>query len=245
MNSQDLKKIIEALAPIVREYVDAKVSEVEARHEEKRETIDLDALAVKAAELIERPKDGESVTPDDVLPSLKEHAESLIHSLIQEVPLPADGKDGQDGKDGEKGEPGESVSIDEIREMVKAEVAAIPKPRDGRDGKDGRDATQQIDMDSVRRIMSAEAYAYCPSIEGDERSIRIHNKQADGAVVTQEINLPYMSYAGTWGAEEKYRLGDVVSHGGSMWHCEKACEGDRPGQSDSWKLCVKRGRDGK
>jgi hypothetical protein len=39
--------------------------------------------------------------------------------------------------------------------------------------------------------------------------------------------------------------GDVVTFGGSMWHCNAATE-EKPGDgSAAWTLAAKRGRDGK
>lgn len=52
---------------------------------------------------------------------------------------------------------------------------------------------------------------------------------------------PTMKYTGTWEARE-YQPGNVVTDGGSMWHCERKTQ-LRPGDNDAWRLCVKRGRD--
>ncbi len=53
---------------------------------------------------------------------------------------------------------------------------------------------------------------------------------------------PQMSYRGVWTEGEENRPGDVATHAGSMWYCWAATK-DRPGTSDAWQLCVKRGRD--
>jgi hypothetical protein len=53
---------------------------------------------------------------------------------------------------------------------------------------------------------------------------------------------PGMSYRGVWAAGEGSQPGDVCTHDGSMWYCWAATK-DRPGTSDAWQLCVKRGRD--
>lgn len=54
---------------------------------------------------------------------------------------------------------------------------------------------------------------------------------------------PTMKYTGTWEARE-YQPGNVVTDGGSMWHCERRTQ-LRPGDNDAWRLCVKKGRDAK
>ena len=59
-----------------------------------------------------------------------------------------------------------------------------------------------------------------------------------------EKAVPGMNYRGVW-KDGGYAPGDVVTFGGSMFHCNKATK-DKPGEgSTSWTLCVKRGRDGR
>jgi hypothetical protein len=56
---------------------------------------------------------------------------------------------------------------------------------------------------------------------------------------------PVLEYRGVWKADEDYRPGDLVTHGGSLHYCWAPVRGSRPGESDSWQLCVKRGADGR
>jgi hypothetical protein len=48
-------------------------------------------------------------------------------------------------------------------------------------------------------------------------------------------------YYGVWQAGI-YERGSLVTHGGSLWIALASTEG-RPGETDDWQLCVKRGRD--
>ena len=50
-----------------------------------------------------------------------------------------------------------------------------------------------------------------------------------------------LSYEGTWREDTEYSKGAMVTHAGSIWHCETTCQGDLPGRSNSWKLAVKSG----
>jgi hypothetical protein len=51
-----------------------------------------------------------------------------------------------------------------------------------------------------------------------------------------------LSYVGVWETGE-YVRGNVVTHGGSLWHCNAPTR-ETPGNgSRDWTLCVKRGRD--
>lgn len=64
--------------------------------------------------------------------------------------------------------------------------------------------------------------------------------------VQQLEERPSVEYRGSWKADEKYRRGDLISHAGSVWHCELAGSGIVPGEgATGWRLAVKRGRDGK
>lgn len=59
------------------------------------------------------------------------------------------------------------------------------------------------------------------------------------------IALPFLRYQGVFAQGTAYAVGDVVTHGGSAWHCQ----GDTmrpPGDGGTdWKLMVKQGRDGR
>jgi len=54
-----------------------------------------------------------------------------------------------------------------------------------------------------------------------------------------------LRYRGTWVLDEQYNPGELVTDGGSMWHCFKSTR-TRPGEvSTDWALAVKKGRDGR
>lgn len=53
------------------------------------------------------------------------------------------------------------------------------------------------------------------------------------------------TYRGVHTAGEVYDVGDMVTCGGSLWHCNEITDG-KPGEATAaWTLAVKRGRDGK
>jgi hypothetical protein len=58
-----------------------------------------------------------------------------------------------------------------------------------------------------------------------------------------EKKIEQRKYVGVW-AVGKYHEGNLVTHDGSMWHCNEEPE-ERPGSGPSWTLAIKRGRDGK
>lgn len=179
---------------------------------------------------------GTSVTIDDVLPDLK----GQVEKAIAELPVPADGKDGKDGADGT------SVTLDDIQPIMDTALAkfelaferraqetlqrAIDKMEPPKDGRDGRDA------------LSIDDFDVSVSEDGREVTMRLSNGER---TFEKTLRFPVMVYCDTWTEGEKYKVGDVVTHSGSMWVCRKDTTG-KPGEyTRDWRLAVRRGRNGK
>lgn len=191
--------------------------------------------AVKAIPVPKDGKDGSSVTLDQVMPLLK----TDIERLVSEIPVPSNGRDGKDGKDGVDGK---SITVDDIRaalelqhtkwvldferrsqEYLQKLFDAVPKPKDGRDAFD----LENIDIalaDDERKLTLAW-------VRGEER-------------VERSVILNYPIYRGVYKHGEKYQRGDTVTFGGSTFTAIRETD-SKPETDDSWKLSVKRGRDGK
>jgi hypothetical protein len=60
-----------------------------------------------------------------------------------------------------------------------------------------------------------------------------------------DLEATAMKHKGTWLPDAEYHRGDFITYDGSGWVALEASKGMRPGPSASWKLCVKRGKDGK
>lgn len=58
-------------------------------------------------------------------------------------------------------------------------------------------------------------------------------------------DAPKLEYLGVWAEAKTYGSGKFVTHDGSMWFAKRANVGERPGNSDSWQLAVKKGKTGK
>ena len=54
---------------------------------------------------------------------------------------------------------------------------------------------------------------------------------------------PALKYCGIWKSDGAYGQGDLVTHGGSIWHCNRSTK-VKPGDGSDWQLAVKRGADG-
>jgi len=63
--------------------------------------------------------------------------------------------------------------------------------------------------------------------------------------VQKVICFPAMIYRGVYREENNYQQGDCVTAGGSVWIAKVDAPNGRPGLSDEWQLCVKKGRDGR
>jgi hypothetical protein len=201
---------------VVRELVTAAKAEAEATL-----TARLNALEARL-EAIPGPQKGDAGAPgepgrDVDMDAVSELISIEVKEQVAKIP-PA--KDGAPGKDGQSVHPDTLTLM--VREAAEKVAAALPKPKDGRDGFNLEDI--QIEMGADGRTLSLKF------VRGED-------------VVQRDIRIPAMLYCGVW-REGEHEPGDVVTWGGSAWHCnEKTTE--KPGASPHWRLMVKEGRPGK
>jgi hypothetical protein len=181
----------------------------------------LDALEqrLKAIPAPQKGDQGAPGTPgrDVDMDAVSELISIEVKEQVAKIP-PA--KDGATGKDGQSVHPDTLTLM--VREAAEKVAAALPKPKDGRDGFNLEDI--QIEMGADGRTLSLKF------VRGED-------------VVQRDIRIPAMLYRGVW-REGEHEPGDVVTWGGSAWHCnEKTTE--KPGASQHWRLMVKEGRPGK
>lgn len=73
--------------------------------------------------------------------------------------------------------------------------------------------------------------------------------QKQTATLQKEIDdlkatLVDFGYRGVWSEGTEYKLGNFVTHNGSLFHCNTAATKNRPERDPvSWSLCCKRGAD--
>lgn len=160
----------------------------------------------------------------------------------------ADGRDGDPGKDGRDGIDGKSLTVDDIRPLLDAEVTRwaleferraqdtlqraidrMPVPKDGKDGKDGRDGLGVDDM----------------QIEFDGRKT-LTFQFVNGDLTRQfDVTIPVVVDCGIYKDGQAYTPGDGVTWGGSYWIAQRDTTAKPDGPDSGWRLAVKRGRDGK
>jgi len=257
----DTKAIATALAPIIKEHVDAATAPLLRRIDE-----------LERREPVAGPagKDGASVTTDDFAPMITAAVEKAVSAL----PAPKDGEPGRDGA---------SIEQSDVERMVQAgiekAVKDLPAPRDGadgrdgvniagalidregalvvtlsngetrslgavvgRDGKDGADGRDGLNGERGERGFSLESFG--AEMAADGRTILL-KFAGNETVETHELPLPVVIYRGVFKDGQAYAEGDEVTWAGSAWHCNAATT-DKPGEgSKAWTLKVKKGRDGK
>lgn len=175
------------------------------------------------------------------------------------------GRQGDTGADGQKGERGEKGD-----QGIQG-LQGIPGPegRPGENGRDGRDAmpipgpagAQGIQGERGESVVGPQGERGLPGKDAPIPEWEAEQSSDDPCVIKFRVNsnpggiadskstreftfrFPLMTDAGVYRANTDYRQGNVVSHQGSGWICQKDTR-SAPGKSDDWRLFVKRGNDG-
>jgi len=196
---------------------------------------ELRALMQPMFDALPKPEHGKSVTIEDVQPIIAEYVEKAVAAL----PVAKDGvglagavidRAGQlvvtltDGGTKELGVVvGRDVDETAVESRIKQLVDAIPPARDGVDGMGFDDMTAEYD---------------------GERGIVLRFVRGE-QVKEFAFTMPVVIDRGVWVEGKEYAAGDAVTWGGSLWIAQKSGAVDKPDGGDSWRLAVKRGRDGK
>lgn len=145
------------------------------------------------------------------------------------------GVDGMHGKDGRDGVDGKSLTVEDVTDWLDAHfskwaldaerrvyelgekaVAAMPRPKDGADG------LRVDDFELVGRMLTLK----------------------HGANPLKTVRIGFPIYKGVYEQDESYEPDDMVTFGGSVWVAGAETK-SKPGTDDTWKLAVKKGRDGR
>ena len=151
------------------------------------------------------------------------------------------GKDGEPGRDGVDGAPG--------RDGV--DGAAGRDGIDGKDGEPGRDGLDGKDgeagRDGIDGIDGKDGLGFDDmSVDYDgERGLMLKWSRGERTIECP-VKLPLPIYRGVFASGDTYEKGDCVTWGGSIWIAQEDEPSGSPSEaSKSWKLAVKRGRNGK
>lgn len=272
-NGKDGQSVtLDDVKPIIKEMVDEIPKPQDGKSVTVEDIEPIIAEAVnKAVSEIPPAKDGKSVTVEDVLPLITEE----ISKKIAEIPAPKDGKDGIDGKSVELSDVLPVIQEEIVKQVSELPRPADGKDgAPGRDGIDGKDSMQieiqpSVDFEKsyprgtfavhnggvIRSYMQTSGdkgwdvlYNGIASFEYrqvDERTVELACKMTDGTEKTSLFHVPAVIDRGVFREENKYLQGDGVTFGGSFWIAQKDHPEGKPGQSQDWRLAVKKGRDAK
>jgi len=176
------------------------------------------------------------------------------------------GKDGADGKNGERGLPGEKGldgkdGVGLAGATINRDGSLVLTTSDGRAhelgpviGKDGRDGVDGLEGKSG--LNGADGKPGRDGIDGlgfDDLDLIYDGAKGftfkwsrGDKVVERHFTIPVVAYRGTFKSGDEYTPGDMVTWGGSVWHCDEPTTA-KPDSLDqkSWTLAVKRGQNGK
>jgi hypothetical protein len=79
----------------------------------------------------------------------------------------------------------------------------------------------------------------------DLRTFKISARRTGGEALETLCSLPVMIYREVYNSEVIYQRGDVVTWGGSAWHCQIDNPKTAPSKSSEWRMMVKEGQRGK
>lgn len=226
------------VTPLIRELVDAEAARLPALVEVIVSGVDFTPGIERAVAALPPPKDGASVTAEDLRPMVEE----TVGKAVDAIPKPKDGKDGaaaagavidRDGNlvitlaDGLHCNLGRVVGKDVDEAMVvktlSALVAGLEPAKDGADGVGFDD--MDLQHDGERRFVLR-------FVKGDK-------------VKEFPFKIAAVLDRGVFREGGTYEKGDSVTYGGSTWIAQ---EWDMdpaavPGKANSWRLSVKKGRD--
>lgn len=199
----------------------------------EQRAIELKEFIQQSIDEIPEPKNGESVTLEDVLPSI----EAKITEKIAEIPVPKDGKDGKDGIDGK-----DALQI-EILASVDMEKSYPRGTYALHNGGVMRAYQQTQGEKGWETVQNGIAGTEITQIDVRNFTISVH--YTNGSTAEGKFSMPAMVYRGVYREGTDYQHGDVATFGGSLWHCDRDTH-TKPGTKDSdWSLAAKKGRDGK
>lgn len=194
----------------------------------------------QALESLPKPKDGKSVSAEDLRPLVEEVVaaslpepidfEKLTEDVAAKIPSPESGADGRDALAIEI-EP----FIDEKKSYPRGTYAT-------HNGGLWRSHEKTYGMRGWECIV--DGVSAVDIQQDNERSFSITLERASGALEVKSFDVPVTIYRDVFKAGTEYQPGDTVTWGGSMWHCNEATS-DKPGETGSkgWTLAVKKGRD--
>ena len=202
--AKQVEEISNAPAPDVESMVKAEIAKLPAQA--APEFPDVAIMVSEAVAAIPAPRDGKSVTVDEITPVLQE----LVSNAVAEIPVPKDGKDF---------EPAMLKQV--VEEAVSEAVAAIPVPKDGKSvtTEDVQPMIQELvsasmpELPDVKSLVN-EAIAALPAAEPGK----------DGENGRDALSLEILPFIDEG---KSYPRGSYATHNGGLWRAYEKTHGMR------------------
>ncbi|MEX5986128.1 phage gp6-like head-tail connector protein [Enterobacter hormaechei] len=202
--AKQVEEISNAPAPDVESMVKAEIAKLPAQA--ALELPDVATMVSEAVAAIPVPRDGKSVTVDDITPVLQE----LVSNAVAEIPAPKDGKNFDP-----------AMLKQAVEEAVSAAVAAIPVPQDGKSvtTEDVQPMIQELvsasmpELPDVKSLVN-EAIAALPAAEPGK------DGENGRDALALEI-LPFIDEG------KSYPRGSYATHNGGLWRAYEKTHGMR------------------
>ncbi|EOE7352796.1 phage gp6-like head-tail connector protein [Enterobacter hormaechei] len=202
--AKQVEEISNAPAPDVESMVKAEIAKLPAQA--APELPDVATMVSEAVAAIPVPRDGKSVTVDDITPVLQE----LVSNAVAEIPVPKDGKDFDS-----------AMLKQAVEEAVSEAVAAIPVPQDGKSvtTEDVQPMIQELVSASMPELpdvksMVNEAIAALPAAEPGK----------DGENGRDALSLEILPFIDEG---KSYPRGSYATHNGGLWRAYEKTHGMR------------------
>lgn len=175
---------------------------------------------------------GNSVKIEDVLPAIK----SEVERHISAIPVPKDGEDADVGEIVKRLIPEVEKAVSQLTRVVGTDI-----------DKDGNLIVRKSDggTDNLGRVIGADGAGF-ENVEALEDELTFGLRFGKGAA-SKEVRWAKANFAdidqGVW-KDGSYKRGTATTFGGSYWLAKRDTN-SKPGVDDSWRMIVKRGRDGK
>lgn len=202
--AKQVEEISNAPAPDVESMVKAEIAKLPAQA--APEFPDVATMVSEAVAAIPAPRDGKSVTVDEITPVLQE----LVSNAVAEIPVPKDGKDFEP-----------AMLKQAVEEAVSEAVAAIPVPKDGKSvtTEDVQPMIQELvsasmpELPDVKSLVN-EAIAALPAAEPGK----------DGENGRDALSLEILPLIDEG---KSYPRGSYATHNGGLWRAYEKTHGMR------------------
>ncbi|WP_448657078.1 phage gp6-like head-tail connector protein [Enterobacter hormaechei] len=202
--AKQVEEISNAPAPDVESMVKAEIAKLPAQAAPGLP--DVATMVSEAVAAIPVPRDGKSVTVDDITPVLQE----LVSNAVAEIPVPKDGKDFDP-----------AMLKQAVEEAVSEAVAAIPVPQDGKSvtTEDVQPMIQELvsasmpELPDVKSLVN-EAIAALPAAEPGK----------DGENGRDALSLEILPFIDEG---KSYPRGSYATHNGGLWRAYEKTHGMR------------------